>query len=115
MVHDQFEVIEDRRGEVLTFIDGKAERAFFLMVEIVYLLLYGPEHLGLGAAWLHSKDRAQKMVEFPDTDCREADILHMPQVLVYAFGKTAQSEGFSHAGLCGKDADAPDIPYIGEA
>ena len=49
MIHDQFEVIEDRRGEVLAFINGKAQGAFFLMVEIVNLLLHGPEHLGLGA------------------------------------------------------------------
>ena len=39
----------------------------------------------------------------------------MPKVLVHAFGKTAQTEGLAHAGLCGKDTDAPDIPHIGEA
>ena len=37
------------------------------------------------------------------------------RVLVHAFGKTAQAEGLAHAGLRGKDADAPDVPYIGEA
>lgn len=85
------------------------------MVEIVYLLLHGPEHLGLGTAWLHSEDRTQEIIEFPDADRGEADILHMRQVLVHAFCKTAQAERLAHAGLCGKDANTPDIPYIREA
>lgn len=39
----------------------------------------------------------------------------MPKVLVHVFGKTAQAERLAHAGLRGKDTDAPDIPDIGEA
>ena len=49
VVHDQLEVIKDGRGEVLAFINGKAERTFFLVVKIVNLLLHGLKHLGLGA------------------------------------------------------------------
>ena len=104
-----------KRQEVLAFIDGKAQGAFFLMVEVVYLLLHGPKHLGFGAGWFQTEDGTQKIIELSYADGGEADILHMPQVLVHAFGKTAQAEGLAHAGLCGKDADAPDIPYIGEA
>ena len=115
VVHDQFQVVQDGRGEVLAFIDGKTQGAFFLMVEVVYLLLHGLKHLWLGAGWLQAEDGTQKMIEFPDADRGETDILHMPQVLVHAFRKTAQAEGLAHAGLCGKDADAPDIPHIGES
>ena len=115
MVHDKLQVIEDGRGEVLAFIDGKAEGAFFLMVEVVYLLLNGLEHLRLGAGRLQAEDGTQEMIELSYADGGEADILHMPQVLVHAFGKTAQAERLAHAGLCGKDADAPDIPYVGKA
>ncbi len=115
MVHDQFQVIKYRRREVLALINGKAQRAFFLMAEVVYLFLHGAEHLWLGAGGLKAQDGTQKVIEFPDAHGGKADILHMPQVRVYALGKTAQAEGLAHAGLCGKDADAPDIPYIGEA
>lgn len=107
MVHDQFQVIQDGRGEVLAFIDGEAERAFFLMVEVVYLFLHGLEHLWLGAGWLQAEDGTQEIIELSYADCGEADILHMPQVLVHAFCKTAQAERLAHTGLCGKDADAP--------
>ena len=115
MVHDEFEVVQDCRGEVLALINGKAQWALFLMVKVVYLLLHGLEHLRLGTTGFYTKDGTQKIIEFPDAHCGKADILHMPQVLVDAFGKTAQAEGLAHAGLCGKDADAPDIPHIGEA
>ena len=115
MVHDQFQVVQDGRGEVPAFIDGKAQGAFFLMAEVVNLLLHGLKHLWLGACRFQTEDGTQKMIEFPDAGRGEADILHMPQVLVHAFRKTAQAERLAHAGLCGKDADAPDIPDIGEA
>lgn len=115
VVHDQLQVVQDGRGEVLAFVDGKAEGAFFLMVKIVYLLLHGLEHLGLGAGRLQAEDGTQKIIELSYADGGEADILHMAKVLVHAFCKTAQAEGLAHAGLCGKDADAPDIPHIGEA
>ena len=62
-----------------------------------------------------TEDGTQKIIELSDADGGEADILHMAKVLVHAFCKAAQAEGFAHAGLCGKDADAPYIPHIGEA
>ena len=77
VVHDQLQVVQDRRGEVLAFIDGKAEGAFFLMVEVVYLLLHGPKHPGFGAGWFQAENRAQKIIELSYADGGEADILHM--------------------------------------
>ncbi len=78
MVHDQFSGRSGWPGEDTWAIhDGKATGAFFLMVEVVYLLLHGPKHLGFG-----------RMVPVPRTDTEiiellmptvgEADILHMP-------------------------------------
>ncbi len=115
MVHDQFQVVQDGRGEVLAFIDGKAQGAFFLMVEVVYLLLHGPKHLGFGAGWFRTEDGTQKVIELHDADRGEADVLHMVEVGVEALCEAAQCEGLAHAGACGEQPDSPDIPYIGEA
>lgn len=64
----------------MAFINGEAERAFFLVVEVVYLFLHGLKHLQPGACRLQAKDGIQKIIELPDANGGEADVFHVVEV-----------------------------------
>ncbi len=53
VVHEHLDVLQDAGGEVLCLIDCQEEGLLLVPVEVEDLLLYGAEHAGLAAPWLH--------------------------------------------------------------
>ena len=102
VVHEHLDVLQDAGGEVLCLIDCQEEGLLLVPVKVEDLLLYGAEHAGLAAPWLHPQDRAELSVELHDADGGEADVLHVVEVWVEALCKAAQGEGLAHAWPCGK-------------
>ena len=109
VVHKHLDVLEDASGEVLCFINGQEEGLLFLLVEVENLFLYGLEHSGLAAFWLHSQNGAELAVKFHDADGGEAEVFHVVQVWVKPLGEAAQAEGFPHTGARGEQAYAPCV------
>ena len=53
VVHEHLDVLQDAGGEVLCLIDCQEEGLLLVPVKVEDLLLYGAEHAGLAAPWLH--------------------------------------------------------------
>lgn len=54
IVHEHLDVLQDACGEVLRLVDGQEEGLLLVLVKVEDLLLYGAEHAGLAAPWLHA-------------------------------------------------------------
>lgn len=57
MVHDEVVVIAEHRGEIWHSAMVRKNGRFFIMVEIVYLFLYGSEHLGMHGSMLRTEHK----------------------------------------------------------
>ena len=112
VVHEHLDVLQDAGGEVLCLIDCQQEGLFLVLVEVEDLFLYGAEHAGLAAPWLHAQNRAELAVELHDADGGETDVLHVVEVRVEALCKAAQGEGLAHAGAGGEEPDAPGVLQV---
>lgn len=102
VIHEHLDVIEDTGAQVLCFINGKEQGLAFFLIQVINLLLNGAEHTDFPAFIGHSEDGTELLIEIGNTDCGQAGVFHVEEAGIQTGSKTAQAEGFSHAGSCNK-------------
>ena len=109
IVHKHLDVIQDTRREVLGIVDGKEQRLSFFVVQIPYLLLNRLKHIRLAALGGYAQDETELLIEFGDTDSRQAYVFHVVKVRVEILCKATEGIRLPHAGAGGEQTDAAGI------
>ena len=90
-------------------VDGKEQRLSFFVVQIPYLLLNRLKHTRLVALGGYAQDETELLLEFGDTDSRQAYVFHVVKVRVEILCKATEGIRLPHAGAGGEQAAAAGI------
>jgi hypothetical protein len=112
IVHEHFNIVEDGGRQILGLVNSQQEGLAFFFIKVKDLGLDGIEHPGLTAFRLHTEDVAELAVKFHNADGGQADVLHVVEVRVEGFGKTAQRKGFPHARASSKNTNSSGVLQI---